>query len=73
MATKKKPEGAKPGWKTTEFWVTIACAVIGTGLSAWGANSGNDALVEVGVMLTGGASGLYAISRGVAKKNTHGS
>ena len=71
--TEKTPEtGAKPGPKTTEFWITIACTLIGTLMSAYGAYKSNDALVAIGGSIAGGSGGLYAISRGIAKKGASG-
>lgn len=59
----------KPGYRTTEFWVTTALFLFGTGISIYGASKGNDTLVTVG----GGMASLsgfgYSVSRGMAKRD----
>lgn len=58
----------KAGWKTTEFWLTLAASVIG-GLMASGllpADSQWEKLAGLGVMVL--ASLGYTSSRGAAKR-----
>ncbi len=64
----------KSGFKTTEFWVSIATIVIG-GLAAGGyitsseASTISDALAPIaGAIVAGLAACGYAVSRGLAKK-----
>lgn len=53
----------KSGWKTTEFWVTVL--LMASTLAGWIAErlDGDAALIVAAV-----ASGMYATSRGLAKK-----
>ena len=68
MATKNND--VKPGWKTTEFWVTVICAL---GSLLWGAGvlapegAGTADKIFGCVAAALGSLG-YAISRGLAKK-----
>ena len=68
----KQSTGAKPGPKTTEFWITLVCLVVGSCVSAWGASKGNEAITAVGGAIAAVPAGLYSVSRGIAKKNSHG-
>lgn len=54
----------KEGWKTTEFWVTVL-ALGGMILGLIGDRTTGTAAVVAGAI----ASGLYAVSRGLAKKD----
>lgn len=61
----------KPGWKTTEFWLTLAGNLVG-GLSMVGAlpvpvNIKTAASVAGGIV-TAVSSAAYAISRAIAKR-----
>jgi len=65
----------KSGWKTTEFWLTIASAVIGL-LAVFGlitpeqASASTEQLVKIiGVIVPAIAAAGYSASRGQAKKN----
>ena len=58
----------KPGYKTTEFWVTMVTLAVGLGLLAYGVVSGNNTAVAVGAGLSGVQSAGYSASRGLAKK-----
>lgn len=49
----------KPGWKTTEFWVTLAT-------SAW-AIFGHQLPAAIQGVVVAVASAAYAVSRGVVK------
>ena len=66
---------AKPGYKTTEFWVTAVCQVIGIlGLSGIFTAEQATALTEaipqiVGAVVMAFSAFGYSISRGSAKKN----
>ena len=70
----------KPGWKTTEFWVSVGSALVGLGISLGLITPEQGTTVNQGIAQTaagvaqviGGimvvASGIgYAISRGLAK------
>tara|TARA_Y100001972_G_scaffold126855_1_gene181843 strand:- start:1006 stop:1218 length:213 start_codon:yes stop_codon:yes gene_type:complete len=68
MAAKK--EEVKPGWKTTEFWITI-CVTLASLL--WGADvldpEGAGTANKVFGFAVAALSGLgYTVSRGLAKK-----
>jgi hypothetical protein len=58
----------KPGWRTTEFWLTLAATTVGllyaSGLIA--PESGADRWL--GLMTSALTSMGYAVSRGLAKK-----
>lgn len=58
----------KPGYKTTEFWMTIAAFIVsalyGSGIIAEG--TAMDKALSVGAMIL--TSMGYAVSRGLAKK-----
>ena len=61
-------DDAKPGYKTTEFWFTVASWIV-SGLYMSGAvttGSAFDKVLAVGAMVL--ASMGYSISRGIAKK-----
>ena len=67
MATKNE---VKPGWKTTEFWITV---VVAAGSLLWGAgvlDPAGDGNVNHGFgLVVSGLSALgYTVSRGLAKK-----
>lgn len=54
---------SKPGWKTTEFWITVT-----TGLSSMLAGVIGILPPEYAVIATSVSAGLYAFSRGLAKQ-----
>ena len=69
MATAKKNE-IKPGYKTTEFWLSAICAI---GSLLWGAGvlnpEGAGTANQVFGFVTSALSALgYPVSRGLAKK-----
>ena len=69
MATKNTKE-VKPGWKSTEFWVTV-CVTLAS--LAWGAgivdpDGGSNADKVFGFICSAAAALGYTISRGLAKK-----
>jgi len=53
----------KPGYKTTEFWLTVI-VVLGTTLDSLAGSLPN----KYGALVAVVASGLYAIGRGIAKR-----
>jgi hypothetical protein len=57
----------KSGLKTTEFWKSAGCFVIGGALIVAGLKLGDNKLVEFGSMLTGGSTLVYTIARTIAK------
>ena len=68
MATTKKE--VKPGWKTTEFWITVMVAL---GSLLWGAGlldpeGAGTANKVFGLVVSGLSAVGYTISRGLAKK-----
>jgi hypothetical protein len=56
----------KPGYRTTEFWLSAAAALLGT-LFASGALTNNTALAIAGVAASILTSMGYSVSRGMAK------
>ena len=68
MATKNN--NVKPGWKTTEFWIT---AVVALGSLLWGADvqdpeGAGTANKVFGLVVSGLAAVGYTITRGMIKK-----
>ena len=60
----------KPGWKTTEFWLTVVVALASL---LWGADvldpeAGGTANKVFGLVVSGLAAVGYTVSRGLAKK-----
>lgn len=53
----------KPGWKTTEFWVSVATSVGAVTAASVGVLPEKYAALMVAV-----SSGAYAVARGLAKK-----
>jgi hypothetical protein len=67
MAVKNE---VKPGWKTTEFWITV---VVALGSLLWGAgvldpSGGGTANSVFGLVVSGLAAVGYTVSRGLVKK-----
>jgi hypothetical protein len=58
--SEESPKQSKPGYKTTEFWITIGIGIIGAILIA----SGKETL---GTALLGSAGVSYSGARGMAK------
>ena len=60
----------KPGWKTTEFWMASAAALVGLLLSS-GLFDADASIWSKGLGLAAAAltSAGYAVSRGLAKRN----
>ncbi len=64
----------KPGWQTTEFWVTLLAMGIAGGvlvLAILGLTRVGDPqrLVEWSMGIIAASGGAYALARGVAKKS----
>lgn len=58
---------SKPGWRTTEFWLTVL-ATVSAGLIAFGAVPVPDGVPKWVTYVAGVASVIgYAIARGLAK------
>lgn len=57
------------GMKTSEFWLALGGQLIGLALVLLGVFRNQQTLVELGVMLLGGAGVGFAVSRGLAKIN----
>jgi len=64
----------RPGWKTSEFWVTVFIQIIGilatTGvLTSDQASALSKVIIELGGLIAMVASAFgYSIARGIAKK-----
>jgi|TARA_R110002020_G_scaffold127125_1_gene285268 hypothetical protein len=69
MAANKNNE-VKPGWKSTEFWVTVVVAAAslawGAGIVELGGDSGADK--AFGFICSALSALGYTVSRGLAKK-----
>jgi hypothetical protein len=57
----------KPGWKTTEFWLSAAATITGLLLASGAINSGSGFDKVIGVVASALAAMGYAVSRGNAK------
>lgn len=57
----------KPGYKTTEFWLTFAAAMLAAALAFFQQVEGSTALI-----VTGALSGLYALLRASLKAKDAG-
>lgn len=58
---------ARPGWKTTEFWLSLLSVLLGALMSSGLLSDGSVAMRVAGVVATVlGALG-YSVSRGIAK------
>tara|TARA_Y100001938_G_C7973526_1_gene370583 strand:- start:171 stop:389 length:219 start_codon:yes stop_codon:yes gene_type:complete len=70
MAANKNNNDPKPGWKSTEFWVTVVVALASL---AWGAGivdpAGDSGADKTFGFVCSALSALgYTVSRGMAKK-----
>jgi uncharacterized protein (DUF697 family) len=72
----KMNQTIKEGWKTTEFWVSLATAIFGVlvTLGIFSADQASDITKSVqqfaGGIITAVSAAGYAISRGRTKSNT---
>lgn len=58
----------KPGYQTTEFWLTVVSKAFGLALIIIGVRNNEQNLTALGTaMISGGAIG-YGVSRGLAKR-----
>lgn len=58
----------KEGWKTSEFWQSLAITVVGLGLVVYGIVADKSSALDIGAMMTGLSAGGYALSRALVKK-----
>ena len=59
----------KPGWQTTEFWVTIAIVILSALASSGVIGSKDDPWPTLLSLIAAGLAGSgYALSRGLTKK-----
>jgi hypothetical protein len=58
----------KPGWKTTEFWLTAIAMIIGVLLSSGVIESGSNFDKVIGVAATTLAAMGYTVQRSTVKK-----
>lgn len=57
----------KPGWKSTEFWLTVALALLGAFVGSGIVPSAHWAVKLAGILTAGVTTALYALGRGIAK------
>lgn len=62
----------KPGWKTTEYWITKVVAVIGALMAAGYIADGTQAARICGAVMVSAAALGYSVSRGLAKGGAAG-
>lgn len=58
----------KPGFKTTEFWLTALTLIVGLLLASGGFESDGTVLKVLGVVAAALSSCGYSVSRGLVKK-----
>lgn len=58
----------KPGIKTTEFWLSLAAAVVGVLAASGGLDPASPAAKVVGITAVVLAAMGYSVSRGLAKQ-----
>jgi hypothetical protein len=58
----------KPGYKTTEFWLSTVVAIIGIAYASGLISDGSQADKIVGFIATALSTLGYSVSRGIAKK-----
>lgn len=63
-----KPEPVKPGYQTTEFWITIIVLLMGAFLLGYGVVKEKDNAFNVGALMVSLAAPGYQITRGMAKR-----
>lgn len=61
-------ETVKPGYKTTEFWLSAVAAIVGILLTSGVLVEGNSITQVVGIIATALSAMGYSVSRGNAKK-----
>ena len=66
MADEEKE--VKPGYKTTEFWLSTVAMLVGAALASGAIGEGSQAEKIVGFIASALASLGYTVSRGMAKK-----
>lgn len=59
----------KPGWRTSEFWVSVGVVVVGLGLVAWALWRRSWEFAAVGGPVMAYAAGAYAKHRAGTKSN----
>ncbi len=58
----------KPGYKTTEFWITIVLTFVGAMMASGGIPEDVIWGKLAGALLAAGSAAGYSVSRGLAKK-----
>ena len=59
----------KSGYKTTEFWMSAAAAIVGLLMTAGVFDEAGTTMKALGLAAAGLASAGYAVSRGIAKRS----
>ena len=68
MPESTEVSGTKPGWKTTEFWLSAAAFVVGALLSSGSIGTGTPIETALGIAASALAALGYSVARGAAKK-----
>lgn len=58
----------KPGWKTTEFWLSVAAAVVGFVMASGAFGDESSVMKALGLVASGLAVAGYSVARGITKK-----
>jgi len=58
----------KPGYKTTEFWLSLAAMIVSMLFASGAISEGSDAAKVIGFVAAALTSLGYSVSRGLAKK-----
>ncbi len=68
MSTEKTEKVSKPGYKTTEFWLTMAAMLV-SALTASGALADGSTAAQIVAVIAAALSGMgYSVARSMAKK-----
>lgn len=59
---------AKPGYKTSEFWLTTLATLVSIALASGAVGEGTQAEKVIGYIVMGLNVAGYSVSRGLAKK-----
>lgn len=60
-------QAAKPGWKTTEFWLTLLASLAGAAIASGVIGEGSQVGEILGTIVIGLSNLGYGVSRGLTK------
>jgi|GEM_PF-5602456 len=59
---------ARAGWKTSEFWKSLAVSIAGVYLIVRGVEADKSLWIEIGCALAGVSTGVYTLGRSLMKR-----